>query len=261
MRKQSGFSLVELSIVLVILGLLVGGVLGGQSLIRAAELRAVSGEYQSYVSSVSSFRDKYFALPGDMPNATIFWGKDATNCNADTGVALATGTCNGSGDGIINLASVAGGTGEMFQFWRQLASAGMIEGTYTGSAGPAGIRNSIIGTNVPRSRVSNGGWSVSYAPSTWPGDAAGFTGELARYENHFRFGAQHPSELTQNVILRPEEAWNIDVKLDDGLPAGGNVIAYRWSTCTTALNNADATAVYRLDSNTLACALFVRLNQ
>lgn len=58
------FSLVELSIVLVILGLLTGGILAGQSLIRAAELRAVSTEYSRYITATQSFRDKYFAVPG-----------------------------------------------------------------------------------------------------------------------------------------------------------------------------------------------------
>ena len=69
---DKGFSLVELSIVLVILGLLIGGILTGQSLIRAAELRSVTTQYQGYVTAVNTFRDKYFALPGDMPNAIDF---------------------------------------------------------------------------------------------------------------------------------------------------------------------------------------------
>ena len=62
---QPGFSLVELSIVLVILGLLTGGILAGQSLIRAAELRSISTDYSRYIAAVQAFRDKYFALPGD----------------------------------------------------------------------------------------------------------------------------------------------------------------------------------------------------
>lgn len=61
LSRKRGFSLVELSIVLVILGLLTGGILAGQSLIRAAELRAVSTEYSRYATAVQSFRDKYFA--------------------------------------------------------------------------------------------------------------------------------------------------------------------------------------------------------
>ncbi|MGB1539971.1 MAG: prepilin-type N-terminal cleavage/methylation domain-containing protein, partial [Rickettsiales bacterium] len=54
-----GFSLVELSIVLVILGLLTGGILGGQSLIRAAEMRAIATEYDAWKTAVNVFKDKY----------------------------------------------------------------------------------------------------------------------------------------------------------------------------------------------------------
>ena len=78
---RAAFSLVELSIVLVILGLLTGGILTGQNLIRAAELRSVVTEFQTYQTAVMTFRDKYFALPGDMTNATDFWG-EMTNCGA-----------------------------------------------------------------------------------------------------------------------------------------------------------------------------------
>ena len=94
---QRGFSLVELSIVLVILGLLTGGILAGQSLIRASELRAVSTEFQRYVAAVNTFRDKYFMLPGDMSNATAFWGEDAAQCDT----AAADGTPGSQGaDGV-----------------------------------------------------------------------------------------------------------------------------------------------------------------
>lgn len=70
MSQRNAFSLVELSIVLVILGLLVGGILAGQSLIRASELRAVTSEQARIVTAIQAFRDKYFALPGDMRNAS-----------------------------------------------------------------------------------------------------------------------------------------------------------------------------------------------
>jgi len=70
---KNGFSLVELSIVLVIVGLLVGGVLTGKSLIRAADLRSVSTDYEGYRTATSAFRDKYFGLPGDITNASSFW--------------------------------------------------------------------------------------------------------------------------------------------------------------------------------------------
>ena len=93
---NKGFTLVELSIVLVILGLLVGGVLSGQSLIRAAELRSITAQQQRFVTSINAFRDKYFALPGDMTNAQSFWGvANATPSTCYSTAGTGTQTCNG----------------------------------------------------------------------------------------------------------------------------------------------------------------------
>src|ERR1700746_416796 len=61
-----GFTLIELSIVLVIIGLIVGGVLVGQDLIRAAEVRATISQIEKYNTAVNTFRGKYNALPGDL---------------------------------------------------------------------------------------------------------------------------------------------------------------------------------------------------
>lgn len=147
------FSLVELSIVLVILGLLTGGILTGQSLIRASELRAVTTEYQRYATAVQAFRDKYFALPGDMPNATRFWGvQHATLATCQTTASTTALTCDGNGDGNI------GYTYEIFRAWQHLANACLIEGTYNGIDGGAGAGyDPILGVNVPRSKMSNTG--------------------------------------------------------------------------------------------------------
>ena len=149
--RKNAFSLVELSIVLVILGLLVGGVLSGQSLIRASELRSASTQFAQYRAAAYTFRDKYFALPGDMPNATAFWqsaggtGADATCIAAQTS---ATPACNGNGDGLIS----GGGSepvahGERFMAWKHLANAGLVEGSYTGKTmGAAGTYEANPGT-------------------------------------------------------------------------------------------------------------------
>ena len=88
--SKRGFTLVELSIVLVIIGLIVGGVLAGRDLIRAATLRAVIKEVKNYETVIHIFRDKYGYLPADMPNARDYWPA----CN-DNGA----NPCNGDGDG------------------------------------------------------------------------------------------------------------------------------------------------------------------
>ena len=164
--SRSAFSLVELSIVLVILGLLAGGVLSGQSLIRAAEMRGVATDAQRYATALNSFRDKYFSLPGDMSNATQFWhfaGTTSTpGCITNWGAAeAAPGACDGNGDGVISAASAGNTTGESFQAWKHLALAGLIEGMYSGKSG-ASASDYIVGTNAPTSKIKNAGWMLTY---------------------------------------------------------------------------------------------------
>ena len=254
MLRSRGFSLVELSIVLVILGLLVGGVLSGQSLIRAAELRAVSEEYGKYTAAVHSFRDKYFAIPGDMANATAFWGKDNANCAGNTGTASTPGTCNGDGNGVMQDYAMPGGvTLEEMQFWKQLALAGLIEGTYTGISGPTTNIESITGSNVPRSKLSGGGWSVYYQGNVPNGDTISYAGH---YGNVFYYGKDRATIATQSPVLKPEEAWNIDTKVDDGKPGTGNIIAFFWNNaCASASSNTDFASPYNLSDSNVECAL------
>src|SRR5690349_20889612 len=99
-----GFSLVELSIVLVILGLLTGGILAGQSLIRAAELRSVVTEYQRFITASHTFRDKFGGIPGDFRSATRFWGLQSaafpSDCISNSSASVvSTGVCDGNGNG------------------------------------------------------------------------------------------------------------------------------------------------------------------
>ena len=256
---KSGFSLVELSIVLVILGLLTGGILAGQSLIRAAELRAVTTEYQRYATAIQSFRDKYMAIPGDMSNATRFWSRQAGTGDCVTGSAAAVGTpgtCDGNGSGTLTLAA-ASQSAEPFQFWRQLALAGLIEGSFSGYAGSGGANHSVAGTNVPPSRISNGAWWTFSSPN-YPGDSESYAFD---YGNYILIGTSIANTMPLNPLFRPEEAWNIDTKMDDGKPAQGRVIARFWNnTCAAADDgshaNNDLNASYKLTDNSLQCSLF-----
>ena len=259
---NKAFSLVELSIVLVILGLLTGGILAGQSLIRAAELRSAGTEHQRYVTAVQSFRDKYFAVPGDMSNATRFWLRQVNQvwCVTNSAAAIsASGTCDGNGAGTISSAAAASQSGEQFQFWNQLALAGLIEGTYSGLAGSAGVSHHVIGTNAPVSKISNAGWSEVHLPG-FAGDASAYALD---YTNVLRLGAASGSGSTFGAVLRPEEAWNIDTKLDDGKPATGSIIALYWNNACAAADdgthaNNDLVASYKLTDSTVQCALNFR---
>lgn len=255
LRVQSGFSLVELSIVLVILGLLTGGILGGQALIRAAELRATSTALQRYESSVQTFRDKYFSLPGDMTNATQFWGSLAgTGSDAACQNTAATGlpTCNGNGDGWINNNSVNGG--ERFRAFQHLANAGLIEGRYTGTHVTADWWGWQAGVNVPQGKISD--TAFSFMAINW---VVGPTESLFEGTRQSNYLALLNSSVSNNVpFLRPEEAWNIDTKLDDGRPGIGKILVYKQAedqNCTTS-NNINS-AEYLLSFNQKACKILM----
>jgi hypothetical protein len=261
--KEAAFSLIELAIVLVILGLLVGGIMSGQSLIRAAELRSVSADFSRYESSTFTFRDKYFALPGDMTNATAFWGIAGGTTGNDTTCFNATSngttTCNGNGNGRLEYTdnSAAGNAPEWFHAWVQLKNAGLVEGSYTGGRG-ADPRQAVPGVNVPRSKVSNGGFTLmSLRPPN--GGAFWYSGD---YNPMLFFGAQSPTNETNGLILKAEEAWNIDTKLDDGRPGTGRVrTGHTNANCVTPTGETNQnTANYNLTASAIACALIYSLN-
>ena len=255
---RRGFSLVELSIVLVILGLLVGGILAGQSLIRAAELRSITTDLQRFHTAMYTFRDKYFQWPGDMTNATAVWGiAGGTTGNDVTCQDVASTdarTCNGNGDGMIETNMVA--FSERFRVWQHLANAGLIEGRFTGRDGSTVNGNGAdanfnrVGINVPKARVKDAYYVMGYMPST-SGDANWF--DMPGGWNHIALQA-----WSSNPLI-PEEAWNIDTKLDDGRPGLGGSYAVKstssWAPgcATTAVAS---TALYALSSTARLCPLF-----
>lgn len=261
---QRGFSLVELSIVLVILGLLTGGILAGQSLIRASELRSVSTEYGKYVTAIQTFRDKYFSIPGDFKDATRFWGRQSATADCVTNSSASanpSGACDGNASGQINIAASASQASEELQSWRHLALAGLIEGTYTGIAGAGAAADHVIGTNAPRSKLSQAGWAIRTGGDPYAGDANAYA---VGYGNMFDFGGQMATTYPMMPVLKPEEAWNIDTKMDDGKPAQGKVIARYWNNaCAQADDGSpaanDLIASYRLSDSSLLCSFhFVR---
>lgn len=251
---QKAFSLVELSIVLVILGLLTGGILGGQALIRAAELRSISSDLSSYQTTINTFKDKYFSMPGDMPNALLFWPADTTsNCTHGTGTDQTPKllTCNGNGDGRI----VGTQYNESWRVWQHLANAGLISGQFSGhrnnltdlnifGGGTAcGCFNAKAGVNVPLTKFSNVGPMMMYDDTT---DGS----EYSPFANNVIYYGRDNVDKNKGEFLLPEELYNIDVKMDDGLPATGQIRGQMWS-CGSG--NVAATARYRLDVRSQNC--------
>lgn len=122
-RNQSGFTLIEIAIVLVIIGLLLGGVLKGQELINSAKVKNLAGEFKNVALFINSFQDKFRALPGD----------DALANTHVTGAIVATAITagdlgNGRIDGKWDSQTV---THESFLFWQHVRLSGIATGTTT----------------------------------------------------------------------------------------------------------------------------------
>tara|TARA_B100001123_G_scaffold445402_1_gene596894 strand:+ start:813 stop:1592 length:780 start_codon:yes stop_codon:yes gene_type:complete len=245
---RQGFSLVEISVVLIIIALVVGGIMTGKHLLRASQIRSVATEYQLYRSASQQFIETYKAHPGDFTQATDYWGS-MTNCTGASPSGTGTQTCNGNGSRMIELPSAAGRVGESFTFWQHLSNAGLITGRFTGKAGPGNLQEAILEVNIPDSKVTDAGWHVRLY-----GNAGDTTHFATQNDNLFMYG--RPTIYgTSWPALTPKEAWSIDTKLDDGLPGQGFVIAYLRDTCTNSTSATDYASTYLLSETDVACAL------
>lgn len=124
-KGQRGFTLIEIAIVLVIVGLLLGGVLQGQQLIENSRVRGAINDFKGIPAAAYSYMDRYSRMPGDDSSAT-----QAIRGTAWTGQTA--GDANGSIGGVFAAATfTTGPAGEMLQFWQHLRAAGFIPGNAT----------------------------------------------------------------------------------------------------------------------------------
>lgn len=147
MRKQSGFTLIEIAIVLVIIGLLLGGILKGQELINSAKVKSLAQDFRNIPIYIYGYQDKYKALPGDQTQAKL----DAQFPPANTAAACspaAANKCvqdNGLIDGTWQATTVAE---ESYVLWQHIRLAGLAPGsTDTASASyrPQNAEGGVIG--------------------------------------------------------------------------------------------------------------------
>lgn len=282
-HARHGFTLTEISIVLVVVSLLVGSIMVGTSLIRSARLRAVMQDKTTYENAVLAFRERYSALPGDMINATDIWGSMVTPVNYTTCANLLTPstdkkTCNGNGnDSIFDIGTNPGYGHEQYRMWQHLANAGLIEGIYSGvkdcnSDDPKDIC-ATPGKNTPASTIAGGTYFLADRGRAPVSDKSYNLLWTTTIDKHLMFfggtvaaslGAAGSNPI--QPVLTPNEAWGIDVKFDDGLPGQGSMRVvppitvvqspFNEPTQNCATTNVASTAKYNRSLDSLQCTLF-----
>jgi prepilin-type N-terminal cleavage/methylation domain-containing protein len=242
---KAGFTLVELAIVLVIVGLVVGGVLVGQDLIRSAELRRFYSEKEKIILAVRAFQLRYNCLPGDCTNATQFFGTDPEGCpGPGTDKTPKTQTCNGDGNDIIGQNGMTPNNEEL-TYWQQLVAAGVWTGKFRGSLISSGT--SVDSSVAPPISIAESTYWQASNTQTSPFD----DGSLAQIPPLGNAFAQYGSSF-----LTPLEASVIDIKYDDAKPASGNIRMFNsayTSDCTD--ENGDASVYLTLSIGIRSCLM------
>ncbi len=206
-KHPAGFSLVELGVVLVIIGLLLGSVLAGKTLIEQAEIRRVISELQEIRGGSYTFELQYDAQPGDLDNATSYWPPT----NSD-GSSTGYNTEDGDNDGEVEQTNEAG-INESIVAWQHMAYAQILEGRFSGVLGVNG-QPYIPGVNVPESRRKGALYRFFYVTTyNQEGNAIEISSLLP--DNSDAGGA----------ALSPQESAVIDEKLDDGIANAGFMMA------------------------------------
>jgi prepilin-type N-terminal cleavage/methylation domain-containing protein len=229
MRSRDGFTLFEISIVLVIIGLIVGGVLVGRDLISAAGVRAQISQIEKYRLAASTFRTKYGYLPGDLPEPEASHFGFSRSAIVPYFLPNGNGLVEGWQCGL-----------ESGLAWADLGNAKMIDGSFSNTDfvgnGLGGFWGPIVDSYLPKTKVRNNIGHVYI----WSGNfnsvgemlSIGGSGEGAgSFGNYFAIAYLGGMCTTDRmggdgVLLTVQQAHRIDQKIDDGLPQYGQVLAF-----------------------------------
>lgn len=213
---RSGFTLIEIAIVFLVVGLLAGGIMAGQALLQASRDRNVAKQFQEYANAALLFKNKYECIPGDCANAT----------------ELGLGG-NGDGDGLIFSSYAVPGYREAYQFWQHLGNAELIQGKYSGTWSWAdGLYYQVNGTNGPLVKGEDPKWGFWASPSPYHLYAGGSV--KPRPGGLYIMITRFSTSWDQPLVMPPWRAQQLDAKMDDGLPFTGKVVHSGHTVCIGA---------------------------
>ncbi len=251
-QSESGFTLVELAIVMIIIGLLIGGILKGQELINNARVSSTVAQVKAVESGLSGFRDKYGGMPGDIQTPTT----RLPNCVAATMCAVA-----GNGDGFVqtgtanNPGAAATAAQEAGVAFVHLGAAGFLGGV---NPGATALGATISHPSTPLGGVWNFGYSNGVVAATAFAGAAG-----GLQAGHYVVAANTAGAVAAGttVPFQPVQAAAIDRKVDDGMPNTGSVRAIGTAAggaadCTLGTTAASA---YREVNTAVVCGVFSKV--
>ena len=251
--KKSAFSLIELSIVLIIIGLLIAGITGGASLIKSSELRSIMGEARGFAVSVNSFFTQYDQYPGDSDKNV--GAKSTVVGNRDNKIQF-----------VRELPTPV--TAEGVDAWFDLLDIGAIDLPLVGvtMTSPEAL---VPVTNIPGSKIKGAGWAFDYN-NTNSQNVVVLTGTTAAWATTKGLvNGVATGDVAKNVsvaIITAGDALSIDSKIDDGKANAGNVQAVNVTNvnatvCTNAFQTTPAPDAYRVaNGTTKTCVLTFRVD-
>ncbi len=237
-HASRGFTLIEMSIVLVIIGLIIGGILKGQEIIESSRQKNVITQIDAVRSAVNTFADKYQAIPGDyrLADSRILDGLVDGNAN---------GIIGDSDDlAIADLNLNPGTASENPEFFNHLAGAELLSGTQIN-----GDSDFTDTGELPSVAIPGAGMTVAYGDHD-----AGGTG-VARTTHWLRVHKNPGSGITQNPTggaFTGKSLFQIDLKVDDGAAASG-------SARSAGVTSADCSTAYDALGNTQECVGYFEL--
>jgi prepilin-type N-terminal cleavage/methylation domain-containing protein len=236
-ESEAGFTLIEMSIVLVIIGLIIGGIVKGQEVVANARAKSQVAQLDAIKGAVYTFQDKFGYAPGDLKGNAILQLAAGTDGNQDGYITVTQSSTVTSVDDSVD---VSGSTSESPTAWLQIASAGLLSAVNLN-----GVALSTATTaNYPGKIATSYVWLATFWNSNF-----GITGISARLQA----GTGKPTP-----ILRMQDAASIDQKFDDGSPATGSIYVSA-ATVTNCVSSTTAGASYTqattLSNVTLTCVL------